>query len=243
MKLTVLGSSSHGNCYLFESSDSVLVLEAGVPMQQVKRALHFDITKIVACIVSHRHKDHAGYVREFLKCGIRVLALDDVFNALDIKNRVFCKSIEPQHGYVVGDWKIIALRVVHDVPCVGYIIEHREMGKTLFITDTMMLEYRIAGIRHFMLECNYADDILQDNIDAGIELPSKRGRLLETHMELETTKQIIRDNDTSNLDDVILVHLSDNNSDAARFEREVRAVAGVPTYIADAGRVFTLSNN
>ena len=241
MKLTVLGSSSHGNCYLFESSDSVLVLEAGVPMQQVKRALHWDITKIAACIVTHRHKDHAGFVREFLKCGIRVLALDDVFDALDIKNRVFCKTVEPQHGYIVGDWIVIALRVVHDVPCVGYIIEHREMGKTLFITDTMMLEYRIAGIRHFMLECNYADDILQDNIDAGIELPSKRGRLLETHMELETTKQILRDNDTSNLDDVILVHLSDNNSDAARFEREVSAVAGVPTYVADAGCVFNLT--
>ena len=241
MKLTVLGSSSHGNCYLFESSDSVLVLEAGVPMLQVKRALHWDITKIAACIVTHRHKDHAGYVREFLKCGIRVLALDDVFDALDIKNRVFCKTVEPQHGYIMGDWKVIALGVVHDVPCVGYIIEHREMGKTLFITDTMMLEYRIAGIRPFMLECNYADDILQDNIDAGIELPSKRGRLLETHMELETTKQILRDNDTSNLDDVILVHLSDNNSDAARFEREVSAVAGVPTYVADAGCVFNLT--
>lgn len=241
MKLTVLGSSSHGNCYLFESSDSVLVLEAGVPMQLVKRALRWDISNIAACIVSHRHKDHAGYVREFLKCGIRVLALDDVFEG--IKNRVFCTTVTPKHGYVVGDWRIIALPVVHDVPCVGYIIEHRDMGKTLFITDTMMLEYRVGGVRHLMLECNYADDILQSNIDAGIELPSKRGRLLATHMELETTKQILRDNDTSNLDDVILVHLSDNNSDAARFEREVRAVAGVPTYIADAGRVFTLSNN
>lgn len=240
MKLTVLGSSSHGNCYLFESSDSVLVLEAGVPMQLVKRALRWDISKIAACIVSHRHKDHAGYVREFLKCGIRVLALDDVFEG--IKNRVFCTTVTPKHGYVVGDWRIIALPVVHDVPCVGYIIEHRDMGKTLFITDTMMLEYRVGGVRHLMLECNYADDILQSNIDAGIELPSKRGRLLATHMELETTKQIIRDNDTSNLDDVILVHLSDNNSDAVRFEREVSAVAGVPTYVADAGCVFNLTN-
>lgn len=243
MKLTVLGSSSSGNCYIFESNDSVLVLEAGVSMQHVKRALHWDISKIAACLVTHRHRDHAGKVNEFLKCGIRVLALDDVFNSLDIKNRALCKTVEPQHGYIVGDWKIIALRVVHDVPCVAYVIEHRDMGKTLFVTDTMMLEYRIRGVRHLMLECNYADDILQENIDTGIELPSKRARLLETHMELETTKQIIRASDTSNLDDVILVHLSDNNSDAERFKREVRAVAGVPTYVADVGQVFNLTND
>lgn len=240
MKLTVLGSSSQGNCYIFESADSVLVLEAGVPMQLVKRALRWDISKIAACIVSHSHKDHAGYVREFLKCGIRVLALDDVFEG--IKNRVFCTTVTPKHGYVVGDWRIIALPVVHDVPCVGYIIEHRDMGKTLFITDTMMLEYRVGGIRHLMLECNYADDILQENIDAGVVPVGMRERLLQSHMELETTKEIIRVSDKSNLDDVILVHLSDNNSDEERFRSEIQSVAGVPTYVADAGRVFTLTN-
>ena len=61
-------------------------------------------------------------------------------------------------------------------------------------------------------------------------------------MELETTKEIIRVSDKSNLDDVILVHLSDNNSDEQRFRNEIQSVAGVPTYIADAGRVFNLTN-
>lgn len=240
MKLTVLGSSSNGNCYLFDSGDSVLVLEAGVPIMQVKRALHWDISKIAACIITHRHNDHAAHMREFLSCGIRVFALADVFKS--VENRAFCKTIEPQHGYIVGDWKIIALSVVHDVPCVGYIIEHRDMGKTLFITDTMMLEYRVGGIRHLMLECNYADDILQENIDAGVVPVGMRERLLQSHMELETTKEIIRVSDKSNLDDVILVHLSDNNSDEQRFRNEIQSVAGVPTYIADAGRVFNLTN-
>ncbi|EKC78421.1 hypothetical protein LEA_03506, partial [human gut metagenome] len=40
-------------------------------------------------------------------------------------------------------FKVFVLPVVHDVPCVGFVIEHQEMGRLLFITDTMMLEYRL----------------------------------------------------------------------------------------------------
>lgn len=201
-------------------------------MMAIKRALNFDISGIDACVVSHQHGDHSKYIKDLLKCGVKVLALPDVFDAWGIKNRVFCNAIQPRHGYKVGDWRIIALPVVHDVPCVGFLIEHDEMGRTLFITDTMMLEYKVPRVSHFMLECNYADDVLQANIDSGVVLPVMRERLLRSHMELHTTKNIIKANDKSMLEDVILVHLSEHNSDRERFKREIESVAGVPTYIA-----------
>lgn len=244
MKLQVLGSSSSGNGYIFtDMRGRSLIVEAGVPLIEVKRALHFDISGIMGCIISHQHGDHARYVNQYLECGIKVLALHDVFEHWKIKNYAFCKNIKPQHGYIVGDWRIVALQVVHDVPCVGYLIEHKETGKILFITDTMMLEYKIPGISHYMLECNYADDILQQNIDNGSVIPSMRERLLMSHMELSTTKQIIAANDTSRLESVILIHLSNTNSDKARFAHEVERVSGVPTYIASAGQEFQLENN
>ena len=104
-----------------------------------------------------------------------------------------------------------------------------------------MLEWRVKGVNHFLLECNYADDILESNIESGAVIPSMRERLLGSHMELETTKGILSTCDRSELRDVVLIHLSDGNSDAARFKREIEAVAGVPTYIADTGLTVDLS--
>lgn len=242
MVLKCLGSSSSGNCYILHSlrSDEVLIIEAGVPMLEVKKALKFKISSIKGCIVSHRHNDHAKYIGDYLKCGIKVLALPDVFEGKGITNRAFCKVIEPMHGYKVGGFKILPLSVVHDVPCVGFIIEHEEIGKLLFITDTMMLEYQLPKLNHIMLEANYDDDILQCNIDNAIIPASMRERLLHSHMELQTAKEVLRVNDISSVNEIILLHLSNNNSDAAQFQREVEEVSGKPVYIAKKGLELSL---
>lgn len=235
MILKCLGSSSRGNCYILEAADETLIIEAGIPMRDIKKGLGWQLGKVVGCLVSHRHEDHARSLSDFLACGIRVLALADVFDAANPRNRVFCKIIEPMHGYKVGGFKVFVLPVVHDVPCAGFVIEHQEMGRLLFITDTMMLEYRLPNLNHVMIEANYSDAILQQNIDRGLMPPAMRGRLLGSHMELQTTKEILRTTDLSAANEVILLHLSDGNSNAKGFAEEVRQIAGKPAYIARAG--------
>ena len=158
-----------------------------------------------------------------------------VLKPVNPRNRVFCKPIEPMHGYKVGGFKVFVLPVVHDVPCAGFVIEHQEMGRLLFITDTMMLEYRLPNLNHVMIEANYSDAILQQNIDRGLMPPAMRGRLLGSHMELQTTKEILRTTDLSAANEVILLHLSDGNSNAKVFTEEARQIAGKPAYIARAG--------
>lgn len=200
----------------------------------------FQLNGVLGCVVSHEHKDHSKCLKDILSCGIKVMALKEVFDSQNIVNRVFCKEIEAKHGYQVGGFKIYALNVAHDVPCLGFVIEHKEMGRTLFITDTMMLEYRLPKLNHIMIEANYADDILQYNIDHGIVPNSMRYRLLQSHMEIETTKGILMANDLSQVSEIVLVHLSGNNSDAERFRKEIEAVSGKPTFIAKAGLEITL---
>ena len=58
MKLKVLGSSSSGNCYILESDTEALIIEAGLPFMEVKKALNFNVRKIVGVVVSHSHGDH-----------------------------------------------------------------------------------------------------------------------------------------------------------------------------------------
>lgn len=243
MKLMCLGSSSNGNSYILKGSTESLVVECGLPILEMKKAIDFEIGRVAGCVVSHQHRDHSKFLPEYLKCGIRVLALEDVFDSFNLKNRVFCKAIQPMHGYIVGGFKVFALPVAHDVPCVGFVIEHNEMGKLLFITDTMLCEYRIAGLNHIMLEANYSDEILEANINAGIILPSMRERLLESHMEIKTTEHILRTTDLSAVNEVVLLHLSGRNSDAEQFRTRIKRAVGKPVYVASPSMQIDISKS
>jgi len=53
-------------------------------------------------------------------------------------------------------------------------------------------------------------------------------------MELETTKTALTAQDLSQVQNIILTHLSDQNSDEARFVDEVKAITGKPVYAAKA---------
>lgn len=242
MKLICLGSSSKGNGYLLQASDDTLMVECGTPMQSVKKALGWQIKSIVGCVVSHEHQDHAKYLPEVLQCGIRVLALPEVFRSHPTKFASFCKPIKPMQGYKVGGFKILPLMVAHDVPCVGYVIEHEEMGRLLFITDTMMLEYKLPGLNHIMLEANYSDAILQDNVKSGAVPTWQAERVMQSHMEIKTAVGIIKANDMATVSEVILVHLSERNADAEEFIKEMEKAAGRPVYVAHPGFKIELSN-
>lgn len=243
MRLNVLGSDSNGNCYVLQTDKEALIIEAGVRFSEVKKALKWQLSKVVGAVITHEHNDHAKYARDFVSNGITVLALPSVFKAKGIDSLSFRKEIEPMHGYIVGGFKVFAIPVCHDVPCVGFIIEHEDMGRMLFVTDTMMLEYRVPGLNHILLEANYAEDILDAKIEAGSVPLSMKPRLIHSHMEIETTKGILRANDLSGVNEIVLIHLSNGNSDERRFVREVQEASGKPVYAAVAGLELNLSIN
>ena len=55
MELTVLSSSSKGNCYILQNDNEALVIEAGVSLLEVKKAVGFNISKIRGVLISHEH--------------------------------------------------------------------------------------------------------------------------------------------------------------------------------------------
>lgn len=241
MKLTCIGSSSKGNCYILSAADGVLIVECGISLSEVKKALKWRLNGVCGCLVSHRHGDHSKHLPDFVRNGIRVLALADVFDHYGIADRGFCKIIEPMRGYKVGGFRVLPLAVSHDVPCLAFIIDHNEMGKLLFVTDTMMFNYRIKGLNHIMLESNYCDDVLQHNIDNGTMPRSMRSRLLQSHMELQTAADTITATDISDVRNIIMLHLSDRNSDADAIQRKITEASGRPVYIAEPGLQLDLS--
>lgn len=234
MVLKVLGSSSSGNCYILENKQEALIIEAGVKFIDVKKALDFDIRKVVGCLITHQHNDHAKYIKNMVDSGFLTLALPEVWTAKGVSDsRALC--IESGKGYRFGGFKVLPFTACHDVPCVGYLIEHKETGRIMFLTDSCMCEYVFPGLNHVMIECNYSDEKLIEAINAGRTLPSQRDRLMTSHMELDMCKEFLRANDLSKVSNIILLHLSDNNSDEGRFVKEIERLTGKMVYAARAG--------
>lgn len=233
MQLHVIGSSSKGNCYILESSSEALILEAGCKLMEVKKALHWQLSKVVGCAVSHEHNDHAGYAAEYAAAGIKVLALPAVQQAKGIKRNAI--AVELGKAYKMGSFVLQPFEVMHDVPCVGYMVKQQELGKLVFFTDTFACKYRFKGVSTYMVEANYCDELLEANIEAGKVPMLLRNRLMTSHMELHNTIGFLRSSDLSSVRNIVLVHLSAGNAEAARFEEAVMAATGLPAVAAREG--------
>ena len=234
MVLKVLGSSSQGNCYILENKNEALIIEAGVRFIEVKKALGFDIRKVSGCLITHQHNDHAKYIKAMVESGFPTLALEEVWTAKGVTgSRAYC--IERGKGYRFGRFKVLPFDTCHDVPCVGYLIDHPETGRIMFLTDSCMCEYVFPGLNQVMIECNYSDAKLVEAINAGRTLPSQRERLMTSHMELNTCKGFLCANDLTNVANIVLLHLSDNNSDEKNFVSEIERQTGKVVYAAHTG--------
>jgi len=237
MKLICLSSSSKGNGYILSAEGEALVIEAGVPLKAVKKALGWNLRPIRGCVISHSHADHCGHYMDYAKAGINVLAPADVFTIPHNRNH----PVVPNQGYKLGGFKVAPLEVPHDATTYAYIIDHDEMGRAVFVTDTYLFEYYVPAVHHWLIECNHEIEIVDAAIEKGYVHSSRRGRIMKSHMDLQTVKEVMTRSDGSKLRNVILLHLSDTSSDEARFIQEITAHTGAAVYAADGGVKIDLS--
>lgn len=219
MKLKVLGSGSSGNCYILESDTEALIIEAGLPFKEVKKALDFNIRKIVGVMCSHGHKDHSGYVAEYEKAGIPVFKPYDGMKDMNLKGG--------------AGFKIQAFDLVHDVPCYGFYISHPDIGNLIYASDTEYIKWRFSKVNHILVESNYSKDLVSD-------IPEKRRHVLTGHMEIGTTCEFLEKNRSPALRNVILLHLSGESADAEEFKAKAEKVVDCPVWVAGKGLEISL---
>ena len=240
MVLKVLGSSSSGNCYIIENDREALIVEAGVRFIEVKRALDFNLRKVVGCLVTHQHNDHAKYIKSMVDSGIHTLALHEVWAAKKITD-TRAVSIEDRKGYLFGGFKVLPFQAFHDVPCVGYLIEHGECGKIMFLTDSYQCNARFKGLSHILIECNYSDAKLIQAVQEGRTMRSQMNRLKVSHLELGECEDILATTDLNQVSNIVLLHMSDNNSDEGYFVSEIERLTGKAVYAAKKGLELDLA--
>ena len=240
MRLVVIGSSSKGNGYaLISSSNEILLLEAGVKARKMLKAIDYATSEIVGCLSTHCHNDHAGQLTDYATYGFPIAANEDVFRYKNIPEHLKV-ILEDKKTVHFGNFGVCPFSVKHDVPTLGFLINHPECGTILFATDCAFIPYRFPLISHLIIEANYSDEILNDRILSGEEPPSRKRRLLETHMEIGITIKGIQKCEPRNIKTITLIHLSSQNSDEKEFQRRVAQTFGIPTYVAKPNLIVNL---
>lgn len=229
MILRVLGSSSSGNGYLLrsEKTGEVLSLEAGIRFDRVKQALSFDLSHVVGCIVTHEHGDHARYAADIARAYIPLCASPGTIEATGLQGLPAVRAVAPMKSFSLGDFDIIPFPVQHDAAQpYGYLIRHPECGTVLFATDTYYLRYRFPGLNNILIECNYALHILRHNAQLGHIDHKRYERTVKSHMSYDTCLETLMANDLSRVNNIILVHLSPDNSHESDFVRGIQQAIG-----------------
>lgn len=228
----VLASSSEGNCYRITDGQTPLLLECGIPWREIQRGLEFRTHEIAGCLISHEHKDHCKAVQEVMRAGINCYMSQRTAGAADAQgHRV--KAVKAREQFQIGSWSVRSFETQHDAQePLGFLLANRDGDKLLYLTDSYYCRYRFRGLTHIMIECNYALDILRRNLEIGAVPAVMKQRLLRSHFSLENVKAFLCANDLGAVREIHLIHLSDGNSDAERFKREIQEVSGCPVYVA-----------
>lgn len=141
--------------------------------------------------------------------------------------------IKARQQFRTGTWTILPFETQHDAAePLGFLLANQAGDKLLYATDTFYIRYKFHGLTHIMVECNYAADILKTNVKAGLVEPALKTRILKSHFSLENVKKFLQANDLSKVEAIFLLHLSDGNSDAERFKREIQELTGRMVFIA-----------
>lgn len=239
MQLRIINSNSMGNAYILESSTGErLLIECGVQIDKIKQALGFKLSNIAGCLLTHEHGDHAKSVNDIIKLGINVFASSGTHQALGTSNSHRAKVCRSEVPFTAGSFKVMPFDVKHDVKePLGFLISHPECGAVLFLTDSYYCEYDFSSIvfHHIIIEANYCQTILDGRVAAGSNPKFLRDRVFTSHMSIETCKKTLATYNLTEVKNIVLIHLSDGNSDEARFKKEVQEQTGKQVFVARPG--------
>ena len=208
LNIKVLSTGSKGNCYLLSTKKETLILDCGIPMKEIKKALNFNVSRIVGVLCSHGHHDHSKSEPDFLNMGIQVF-------------RPYDETIACPLATKCGDFVVQAFKLPHNgVPNYGFLITV-EGEKILYMTDFEYCQYTFKNqkINHILIECNYQNKYVNR------DLPNYEHKI-RGHCELETCKCFIDTNKSDLLRTVVLLHMGADTCDSAECVEEMRKVVG-----------------
>ena len=225
-KLKVLATGSKGNCYLLNCDGKILILDAGIPVQDIRRGMDYDIRNVVCGFLSHGHIDHLKGIE-----GLRIMGIP-IFEPYKSEQEFQTRQYE---GFTLKSFPL-----PHDgVENRGLYVKCPNGHRLLYMTDFSYCPYVFAKqkINTLLIECNYNKPLLDE--DEG-----KFNHVLRGHASLEVAKGIVEANKTPELKNTILCHLSRYNADPVDIEETIKAIVDPDVQVAIAynGAEFDLED-
>lgn len=236
MILKTVESGSTGNCYfLIAGSGETLILDCGIPIMEIKKALNWNIKNVVGVLCTHKHLDHSKSVKYFETIGIPIC---EPYKAL-LMNQFLANSYFTVRTFdlttIDGNWTHTD---ADGTPCpiYGFMIEHPEIGRMLYITDCEFVKWRFKNVNHILLGVNYDQELLSGD-------DAKKNHVVRGHMSIDTACDFVKANASDQLQNVIMCHLSKENADSDSFIEKMKKVAyGANVDVAVAGKSWDLKN-
>lgn len=227
MKLKCIATGSTGNCYLLTSdSGETLILDCGIPIKEIKKGLNWNIKDVVGVLCTHKHLDHSKSLDNFKKMSIPVFA---PYQRNYNKKNYGGFTIYPFPLQTLdGNWTHTDANG-EPCPIFGFLITHKEMGRMLYITDCEVIKWKFKDINHILLGVNYDKDLVDtDN--------PKANHVFRGHLSIDTACDFVKANYSDNLQNVIMCHLSAENTDRDSFIEKMKKVAyGANVCVAERG--------
>ena len=187
--------------------------------------------------------DHCKYATEYAKFGVNVYGPQDIADKKQFPYGKFT-AMQAEKTYHIGSFSVVPFHNYHDVEIYGYLINHPDCGSILFSTDSYKLGITLRGINHFLIEANYEDSLLKENVRNGSISKAQSDRIMLSHMSLNYCIEYLRDCEADKSGRTItLCHLSERNSYPTIFRNTVAGAFGVPCFIAQKGLVVELNKD
>ncbi len=167
LAVTSLGSGSSGNALLLRTAGAVLLVDCGVGVRRLLRALHgvgLSMADVDALLVSHEHSDHIRELPRFVMQGTAVLSTRGSARAANVP-ACLREELRPGCPVRLADLEVVAIPVCHDAvdPC-GFLIRS-QAGSVTVVTDLgcppPAASEAIAESRLVVLEANHDEAMLR----------------------------------------------------------------------------------
>ena len=216
--LRTIATGSSGNSYvLISNTGEILLLDLGVSEKTIKKGIDWKISNVVGAVISHWHKDHSLSVKDFKSIGIPILAPYLCNSCKSMNMGEF--TVKPFDLTTIdGNWTHTDANG-EPCPIYGFLITHPEIGRMLYITDCEVIKWRFKGINHILLGTNYDKDLV--NVDN----QSKANHVFRGHLSIDTACDFVKSNNSKNLQNVIMCHLSKDNAEPDLFIKKMQKVA------------------
>jgi len=223
MKITNLASGSSGNCYIISDGETELLLECGISFNEIIRRAGKSIPR--NCFITHSHQDHCKAWKNLERHGIKIYASQGELDAIGCSSGIV---VENKKVFQVGSFNVVGFDVMHNTPePLGYVFASRLTGEQLlFVTDTWMIEEQFGNISHILVECNLDEDELSNVIGDG-----HMENAIENHHSLRNLCIFLERLDKSRLEEIYLIHLSDDNINKDKARDVIQSKFGFPVYV------------